>query len=334
MKQQSTITYLKDGVEKTIKLNKWNKNQVLKEVFEQYNNPLLYINKNLKIKDNIELIHFKNVTLETGGIECISDDTLCLLENCTINNPTSNTKFTIKYGTIQLVNPILNNIKKIDVGHCENFSLSIEDENKYTKNISLFALCTNIYLEGIFDFKEIELLGINIEIGSSNKPLTQILNKGSYRRYINASNQLTINNSIIENKNEFGNIIIASPQINIDNSSYINLADGKVRCSINDSDFFGNRKELITPKSLLRTNLISILKGYRHKINNQLEKEKENLLNNQDSLNQLKQEIELQKSILELLENQLSNKTEEKEKQIVKSLSKKRVTYFDKKRME
>lgn len=61
-----TITYIKNGIEKTIAVTKWNKRKIKKEIYKltyQFDliNYQIYGDM-YTIKDDIEFIHFKNLS--------------------------------------------------------------------------------------------------------------------------------------------------------------------------------------------------------------------------------------------------------------------------------
>ena len=83
---QPTITYIKNGIEKTIIINRFNQKKVLEQIYEKKYNLVGYYFIDYKIKDDIEFIHFKNFYFhEVTKIE-IPNDTLCILEDCVFQN--------------------------------------------------------------------------------------------------------------------------------------------------------------------------------------------------------------------------------------------------------
>ena len=329
MKEKPTITYIKNGQEKTININFWNKSKILNEIFKNYNQ-YIFINKELEIKEDIEYVHFKNIKIDASGIECENENTICILDECTISTTDEITNsFEIFDGYFEFINPKFINTLELYSSYVTDLNFILNKQNLKEKSIEDLKLsitdAQNISLEGNFNLTELILSGKTIKLGTDTS-LTNII--ASSEIYIRSSDNLEIKRCIIENNSEIYNTEIEYENIEIDNYSSIK---SKKRIVKNLESYTKKDKEeyiILTVKELKRENLISILKGYKNILNTIIDTRKKKYIENE--FVDLKQEIKKEEDNLKNLRQQLNNQTKEKEKQIVKSLSKKRITYFDK----
>ena len=82
MKQKQTITYIKDGKETTITLNRFNQRFVFNKLF--YNYPYDGVsNGRYKVRDEITYLEIKNYQFKRHSIiTCINPETIIILDNC------------------------------------------------------------------------------------------------------------------------------------------------------------------------------------------------------------------------------------------------------------
>ena len=104
--KKSTITYIKNGQEKTVEITLLNSSKIKKEIFNSNNWG------RINLKKDIEYIHFQNIDFpsfinnkEFCGIKN-NYNTICVLENCDLKNKLNNEVNRIELigGIFQLIN--------------------------------------------------------------------------------------------------------------------------------------------------------------------------------------------------------------------------------------
>ncbi|MBQ8681644.1 MAG: hypothetical protein IJ509_01890 [Bacilli bacterium] len=180
MKNKPSITYWKNGREKTIT----NKFQYL---IDKHNIFKIILSDNDVLKD-VELIHIKNLTFDSAvNFECYNPDTIIILENCTFNGKI----IFLQFGNYQLINPKFTNDfeQKIYIIHCGDVEIKA---NKDT-NIS--------YLE-VRDTTTITLAAINkVKKLVSQTNITRLIDINNLQEYDIQSTNLEIENCSFKFKN-------------------------------------------------------------------------------------------------------------------------------------
>lgn len=341
MKQKPIITYIKNGVEKTVTLTIWNQRKILNEIYEIYNEMgenAYFFNK------DIEFVHFKNFIFnEIFKIEG-SEDTLCIFENCIFENSRNYARLRIEGCDFELINPDLNvgslssyydslnliytkdkekRIREVEIGSCIVIPEGTTNIKDYNNIANLTIYSENISLKEKFDVQRLRLSGANISIGHRKKPTNIVVKMTSPS--IDAYEKLSLTNCFIETHADF--IRIDAPQIEIENvtltaKNYIEINGVRYKAKK------GEEKITITDKDINRQNLICILKGYKNQLESHIQNQIQQYLDNcyqeqKKHISQLKSELEQQQSILNEMENDLNLKLEQKENTINKSLIKK-----------
>lgn len=319
MKQ--TITYIKNGVETTTKVNALNKNYLLPKLFRIHTSDVIVINH------DISLIYFKNINFTANKIKCENLRTICIFENCTFKQSTSKT-FEIGWGSFELINPNFIDIDEIRSEYLQDFILTITDKNiNEQTEISLDISAFNINIEGNFLFKKIRLGGVDIVLGNDKTSSNiKILPYSFYSSIVTATDNLTLNNCLIENISKKP-LIISSPTINMDDDSSIKTnRDVTINGIIHKSSTYN--QHTITKKDILRMNLIYALKNSSKVLKTKID----NLTNKyvEKELFELNQQIEIQEKNLNELKEKLSKEQIIKNKAITKSLTKKSISYLSK----
>lgn len=349
MKQQPTITYIKNGKENTITLTRWNQRRVLKDVVEmsyrdRMNTQIVY-----NINADVELIHCKDVRFpEVWKIES-SKETICILENCTFErNYGYMNSLKVEGGSFEFINPNLINIEEINTSYTNVQDLSIIPLEKKIKEIKVgiysFNPCGDLYikdnantekidayankisLNGNCSLMDCDLKGKQIKIGNKQEPTTMKAN--AFEPKIKATEILELTNCIIDcSREDFGEIYIAAPILKVENAT---LKAGEL-IEINRSRFKKKSNEseiVITGKELMQADLISILKEYRNLLQDQIETQKERLLeeshrDQKEKVVNLELELEEHQKKLTSLKEQLATMQEQRGRAITKILSKK-----------
>lgn len=349
MKQQPTITYIKNGEENTITLTRWNQRRVLKDVIEMDYRDHLKTQIIYSINADVELIHFKDVRFpEVWKIES-SKETICILENCTFErNYGYMNILSVEGGIFGFINPNLINIEEINTSYTNIQDLSIITLEKKIKEIKVgiysFNQCgalnikdnTNteridayakkISLNGNFSLIDCNLKGKQIKIGNKQEPTTMKTN--IFEPKIKATEILELTNCTIDCAREgFGEIYLTAPILKVENAT---LKAGEL-IEINKNRYNKKSDEseiVITEKELIQADLISILKEYRNLLQDQIEVKKEKLLEGsyrkqKEKVVNLELELKEQQKELTNLKEQLATMQEQRGKSITKSLSKK-----------
>lgn len=320
MKIKPTITYIKNGKEKTIVIKRINKNHIKKSIYKIYGGLLL-------VDEEISLIHFKNIIFKVDEIICRKSTQICIFENCTFKQYTSNT-FKFGNGSFECINPNFIDIHQINARYLNDFVLTLSDKNiSEQTELSIDIFANNINLQGDFFLETLILEGKNIVLGNDNYQTNiNLLDYGWYQSMINASEELNLTNCLIKNIPQ-KTLTINSPILNIDEASTIKT-NGDVL--INDNFYISNIEtpSIITKKDIIRTSLIRELKTYsevlKEKIANLTNKHLEN------ELKPLNEQIEIQENYLKVLKEKQNNIDSKKSKAITKSLSKKSISYLEK----
>lgn len=355
-----TITYIKNGVEKTIIINRFNQKKILEEIYERKYNLVGYYWIDYKIKNDIELIHFKNYSFhEVNKIE-IPEETICILENCIFQNKVNCHKILkLIGGSFELIDPVLINIKEINekpANRIEDLSINITKNYNYTdyilktkiynnaiiniKDNNLLEDITNysqkVTLNGNFDLCNFELLAYKEIIIGNKKEKTNIKVK-DFRPLIKSNEKVNLRNCHIDINNDgIGNFEIDTPSLEVEQIS-LTATD-----EIVINNYVYNKKEtedkvVVTDSKLASTNLISILKGYRNLLEQQIKiqkeeylkekfsKEKKDIKNQKEKISELEQKLIEEQEYLNKLESKLETKKKNKGKAITKSLTKKQI---------
>lgn len=320
MKIQPTITYIKNGKEKTIGIKGINKNHIKKRIFQIYGRQLF-------IAEEISLIHFKNIIFEVDVIKCRNLRQICIFENCTFKQSNSKT-FELENGSFEFINPNFIDIHQINARYLNNFILTLSDKNiSEQTELSIDISATNINLQGNFYLETLILEGNNIVLGNDNYQTNiTLLDYGCYQSSIEASEETKIKNCLIENIPQ-KLLTINSSVLNIDETSTIKTNSDIL---INKNFYISNIEapNIITKKDIIRTSLIRELKTYsevlKEKIANLTNKHLEN------ELKPLNEQIEIQENYLKVLKEKQNNIDSKKSKAITKSLSKKSISYLEK----
>ena len=320
MKIQPTITYIKNGIEKNIRITGLNKNFIKKGILKIYGSQLF-------IDEEIALIHFKNIIFETNVIKCKNLKQICIFENCTFKQSTRNT-FELENGSFEFINPNFIDIHQINAKYLKDFILTLLDKNiSEQTELSLDISATNINLQGNFFLETSTLNGNNIVLGNDNYETNiTLLDYGWYQSMIKASKELNIKNCLIENISQ-KTLTIDSPILNIDETSAIKT-NGDVL--INENFYISNttKPNIITKKDIIRTSLIAELKNYSEVLKTKIETLTNKHLKNE--LKTLNEQIEIQENYLKELKEKQNNIELNKSKAITKSLSKKSISYLEK----
>lgn len=319
MKIQQTITYIKNGKEKTVKVNKVNKNYILTRIFK------IYTTKEIVIDTNISLIHFKNIVFSANKIKCRNLRTICIFENCTFKQSTSPI-LKLKWGSFELINPNFIDVAQINGTYLEDFILTISDKNTIEqKELSIDISADNIKLQGNLLSKKIILSGNNITLGNEKIPThIKLICSGLYRSVIEAEEQLILNKCLIENVSKKP-LNIVTPTVNMDDNSIIKTNRDIVINGISHQSSIYNPCT-ITKKDIIRMNLFFMLKVYNEVLKTKIEKLTNKYATNE--LYELNHQIEIQENNLNELKEKLCNEQINKNKAIVKSLSKKTISYL------
>lgn len=356
MIQQPTITYIKNGVEKTVTINMFNKKRILKEIYEashiygRWDDWIHY-----KIKADIDFIHFKNFPFQQVRIIECPEDTICILENCVFQNQKSY-ELKIRGGNFEFINPTLKEIGEIssrlqDVKDLSIIittkpnnqkqkvqlnvnstirTISIKD-NQNLNNLNVYSL--KALINGNLKLDELNLAAYHIAIGNKEEKTSIIVDQ--LRTSIIADKKMELKNcTIAANSKMFETFYIEADNLEVEQVAL------KARKKVVINNCIYHKKEndselVITDKDLSRTNLISVLKGLRDQVHSQIEVQGQQYL--KDSHQEEKKQIEIQKEKiketelmlqeqqLELinLEKNLETKQAENGKALVKSLSKK-----------
>ena len=150
--KKPTITYIKNGQEKTVEINLLNSNKIKKEIFN--------LNEwgDLVLEKDIEYIHFQNIDFplfvnskeEFCGIKN-NCNTICILENCDLKNKLNNEvgKIELTGGTFQLIN-INTNEFKAEISICSYQETLIDNTNLTSNN-------QNLSLDNFYSFQKIDI---------------------------------------------------------------------------------------------------------------------------------------------------------------------------------
>lgn len=321
MKSKATITYIIGNKEETIIPHFYNRKKVF-STDDMFTKDLRYSVYN--INPDIQLIHFKNFTfLDCKRIEC-SENTLCILEDCTFwrkESPVQNLFF--KGGTFELIRPNFVGFEEVDASlywytqefHvvypmdeqgecCKRIGLNLKNEfgkkvaimdQKHLRDIKIAT--KEIHIDGVVDTDDFCLKGDNIFVG--NEKESTMVTFGSYISEIDASEKLSLKNCILEGKDDFWVTLTAS-KMEIENSTL----KAKRGILINEDMYYQKNEEnkvVVTDKDLVRTNFIQILKGYKKVLEQQV------LLQTEEHLQADRQEYQRQ---IEMLTSELRQKEE------------------------
>lgn len=317
MKQQPTITYIKNGKEKNIRIKRINNNHIKKRIFKIYGNQLL-------LDEDISLIHFKNIAFEINAIKCRNTKTICIFEDCMFKQSSRNA-FELQMGSFELINPNFIDIHQLNGKYLHDFNLNLSDKELSQKTeLSIDISADNINLQGDFLLEKIILEGININLGNDKIPTSiTLLDYGWYQSMIEGE-QLNLKNCLIENLSQ-KSMTLESPILNIDENSCIKT-NGDVL--INKTFYISDTKvpRVIKKEDILNVSLLSILKTYSKLLKSKIENNTNYYLKNE--LSDLNEQIKIQENILNELKEKMHNEHDRKNKAIVKSLSKKSISYF------
>lgn len=359
------ITYIKNGQEISKIVTKWNQRKILKEVlsistYTRYSKLLI----TYKIENEIELIHFQNFHFKEIVEIRIPKDSICIFENCIFEIQLDNHYYLdllLKGGSFEFINPTLIGIREIHplIGMREIDNkyqiiqdLSIITAEKNVENITIVVEgprscnCTNLSIEdnnniesidvsaqktalkGDFKLDSCEIWGNEIKIGNQ-KTITRI-DSTFFTPKIVARDTIQLTNCTINNpKESTGTIHLDAPKIEVKNvtliaDEYIEINRNRYQSKEED------QKVIVTDKELLRANLISVLKGYRRLLEQQIKQQGQIYLEpeyqkNQEQIAKQEQIINQKQQELNKLKQSLNETMKRKNQAITKSLSKKKV---------
>lgn len=362
MKIKPTITYIKNGVEKTVKLNIFNELKIFSYPYSIIPDPSIYY----EIKKDIEFIHIKNMEFNNISVLKIPEDSICILEDCTFKS--ESLKLTFENGTIELINPKFIGVEKIELT-----SLTKDLNIKYTKEINqeqklkinadrflsiageptrtiditdqsnienITTSSRDVSLKNKFKLTELTLWGSNISLGNFKEGRSLIITE-EFSPYIKAHKNLNLKDLVLINNGK-GEMNIISPQINVEN---VKLTSKK-SIQINENNYHKKTDDgyvVVTDEDFARTNLINTLKTIQVALQKQIKLEEnkkiaeynqseyqDKLIEQRRIINEKKKELQKEETTLKKIKQEIADKRKEKANLINKSLSRKKVRYFTK----
>ena len=345
------ITYIKNGQEISKIVTKWNQRKILKEVLSlTYTNYSKFL-MTYAIKKEIELIHFQNFYFKEIEKIRIPKDSICILEDCIFEMKNIHCNdLILEGGSFEVINPTLVGIIEINNDHQKIEDLSIITSEKPGKNITIKGFlsnnCTNLSIEdnnnlesidvsaqktalkGDFKLDSCEIWGNEIKIG--NQKTETRIDSTFFTPKIVARDTIQLTNCTINNpKESTGTIHLDAPKIEVKNvtliaDEYIEINRNRYQSKEED------QKVIVTDKELLRANLISVLKGYRRLLEQQIKQQGQIYLEpeyqkNQEQIAKQEQIINQKQQELNKLKQSLNETMKRKNQAITKSLSKKKV---------
>lgn len=196
MKEQTIITYIKDGKEFTIKhFLKYNfQNEIAKIRKDSISNTTYY-----KFK-NKEYIHIKNFEFDTNScnyLEITNPNTVVILENCIFNTQMLWIKDLKKIGIdnnnyFQILNPIFKKECEVRVSNIKNVDIVLSNEGE---NLELnIGNCENVSLTSSPKLKKLD------NFKTSKTHIKNLVNEG-IKEFYTSSDILLLENSKLENCN-------------------------------------------------------------------------------------------------------------------------------------
>lgn len=264
MNNKPSITYIKNGREKTIKhflIHNFEKE--IGEIEDEYFHYTYCINK------DIEYVHFKNFKFtsidDLKNIKLIykNPNTIIILENCYIigtNKFLINSYFTASVKNdahVQIINPISTKDIEIEICCTKNIDINLIDQNnfvyldiQYCKNINL--ICTN-------QLNELRIYGANnVYIKSLNDKITRstlydienlILENSIIIKSNISQENLHLKNSTIENKEK---ILCKGSKLILENNSKIISGESISIPFLKELIFIDNDKTILDTSSYLQ----------------------------------------------------------------------------------
>lgn len=355
MKQKPVVIYIQDNVERKLELTIFQNWQLLEicSINEVVSNNGISLDNTMKIKENIQLVHFKNVTFEDIDVICCNSNTICILEECSFKmTDTAYAYLTLKGGEFELINPRFNQYyvvqstdfigvnvlytKEIENRDAVNFDFSdkkgqysefvtIKNQNADMECIETYS--QNVSLQNHFEIDSLSLRGECITVGDS-KTLTMIKSTDyPYQTEIVADKKLKLINCCIDDRNKQFPLKVMSPQVEVENV----MVKTREPLSFMGVTYFAKDSDevIVRDIDISRANLIQFLKGYHQYL------EDCSVLKAQDILQSAYDEIEQEKrrlyqEYLKLLEQETEKEHQlaEKKDVIIKSLSKRKVKNF------
>ena len=339
MKEKKEIIFRKNKKETTKEITIFNKNKLVKELFDEYKFIEGESFNTYKIKDDIEYIYLKNIIFKRETKFRIPNNTTLILDNCTFNKG----KVDIYGGNFEIINPNLNpcyytnrfyisDVNNLNIvinknsngymtiaGNAKNFS--IDAKNKIS-GIALEA--KNIKINNLNDAKILALTGENITIENSTLNL-EILSQ--FKNQLNSKN-INLKNSKLYYQTDIEQININVDNLSLENSYIlfmggylINTTIGCKKLELKDSKIDSTDSiTLLTDEILLDDNseIVSSVKIQMHN-NIYLPQKNSEIAITKDNLNETEEEQHRRKliSILKGI-NQVLTEEVKKEKNTVK----------------
>ena len=301
MDTKPSITYIKNGKEKTIKINIANKNIVLNRLFDKkvhmhrfFRFVLIY---EYKFKKDIDKIIFKNFTFKEDKLLLFNQNNnlnqIIHLENCTFNS-----RVQIEFKNVEIINHQTNE-DNIKIDNCDYAYIDVSKTDKDTSLI--VEECKNLELISGDNLKRLTISSKNASI----KNLSPINNSILF-----IDNNLTLQDSIYEAT------MITTKRLNLINSRISNEQNLTLNCKIiNLVDSVIKSKDSLYINNLSKIEFNDIIDDTILDTSSYIEAENKIYIENNIYLSNKKEKIVLSKEELEEFIQQYENKESEELKQ-------------------
>lgn len=303
MNKDTIITYIKDGKEKTVKLNKLNKERTLNKIFYTR-----LISNEYKIREEISYLEIKNKEFEPNTIfSCFYNQTMVVLDNCKFDG------LRLEGCSYQIIEPIFNRnfgsikgeeiqdlIIDISPTHLQNININISFSENFTLNgnYNYYGNLNLINLENILinnvkmypDDDRSSLYVRNSNLKINNSTINSLFIKGY---------SLELINTMINSKSELQVLYMQIKGRNYafkTEGSLITLTHNKYYNTNCLDTLVIKDEDLLNPKSNLvkATNMIAFLESLKEKVL-ELNKEEAKYLENKLMRKRIKSYDELKK---------------------------------------
>lgn len=335
MNAKKEIVYIKNNIENKVILNKFNTKKIFDELFDQ----------EIDLKEEIDLIHLKNINFPNINSVYCEKDSIYILENCKFEDIKFSRTIELFNGNFHLINleTSRQNIT-LDLIGTKDVILDFEKENNYKIITGLvFEYCEKIEinsnnsiedlnlkskkikLNGLYNLKGFNLECLKkLQIGEKNKDTTKInlINWGGKIE----TKKLNLTNCIITNDSNLLPLNITYKELSGENF----IIKSKTDIIINNETFSKPKDKdgyiTITIKDIIENNLKNTLTQIKEKIESDFNHIPD------ESEQTLKKQIEDKKLEIKKLQEE-RKKIEEKykvvqKKNFTKQLKRKKVNDF------
>ena len=219
----STITYIKNGIETTIILTPYNLKKISKILFKKSWKYELYL------RENIEFVKFTNVNFCFRNFHTLSD-TLIIFDNCNFdsNIKIENVSNKTYGGNVEFINP-----KALSSGQFQITAIFLNDislvfEESPTYQPKIFGTSNNLSLKGNIDYGTIEIESKKIYLNNVD---------GIIDMYLDSKNSIECSNCNLKIKEVSGSDFIFTPNLILNNTTifkekYNNMPPYKLKLEI------------------------------------------------------------------------------------------------------